>query len=394
MGRFRTMTFNKHVWLESKINKEKLSFKNELDALPVKSRLHYILKATSSLADSMDSAAQLRRFIYSIAALIHHERYGGLSTSQVLGLAQVAQTILQTNNINPVTSKLCFLYGEIHLALSQIFRKEGKHFESSWEQILSEHLSRKAPIGGQTFSSFSKALRFIRLGDAYSAIREFELAEKTDSNAQFFEKSRLGRIRSLRLAGRSHEAIELISDTRSLFKESTPEMQELNWEMICTEFQKTGNPAPFFAATKPNGTHYQAVYVIEAFFFAYSIASRTWEKSQSKISSLIKNKTLKVSKLGYFLHCAMDLEKCYDADIPLIARLDVASKCLMKRHRLLAIDRELLLLAAMTRWLIRSKADDLAEVTFNSYRALCLRLSSGNSEDVLGVLENIVTKFN
>ncbi len=386
-------SLGKKIWSESRINQEKKSIKDELEALPLKERLPYILKLASVSAQSTEPEAQVRRFIYSISALLHHEKYGGLSTSQVWGLAQVTQTILQTNRIRPVSSKLCFLYGEIHLALSHIFRKEGKHDEATWEQLLSEHLSRSRQIGGPSFSSFLKALRFMRLGDASSALREYERAENVEPHSQFFERSRIGRIRALRLSGKIEDASKLIHETRKLFRGNTPEAQELEWEMICVEFQKNGNPVPFFATTRPKSSHYQAVYVVEAFFWAHSIECRAWERNFSKISSLLKNKTLKISNLGFFHHCALDLEKCYDTDVPLLTRLEIASKCLAKRSKLLAIDRELLLLAAMTRWLMRSKALDLAEVTLNNYRALSLRLSSGKKEDALGVLGNVMTKF-
>jgi hypothetical protein len=78
--------------------------------------------------------------------------------------------------------------------------------------------------------------------------------------------------------------------------------------------------------------------------------------------------------------------QCYDYQIPLDIRLRSLSAGIDKRKELISIDKELLLLAAATRWLARSKASSVALLFFSEYRALSLRLSGGVSQDALNIL--------
>ena len=121
-------------WTLAAVEAAKRQARTELEGVAEgsdgKGRLQHSLRRVTALEDHAEASAQLLRFVFVISSLVHHARYGGLSENQVQKGAELASTILATQQIKAGTSRLAFLHGELHLALSQIYRKSGNHWSS------------------------------------------------------------------------------------------------------------------------------------------------------------------------------------------------------------------------------------------------------------------------
>ncbi len=386
-----------HVaWRDHLISAEKDRIKSELDKIAAdqsnRERLSFALTKICDLEGETNAPAQLKKFIYIVSALVHHINHGGLLPAQVQGLSDIAHAILQTQGIKPISSKIGYLYAELHLALSQIFLREGDHWAAAWEQQLSYHLSQRASIGSEAFRSLSKGLRAIRLGDAAMAFNEFLKAEQSDPLSRFFERARIGRIRALRLSGNLEEAIKLTKETLEMTIVEKRFQKELVWEDLCQHVQKTENLQPMIASVRKGAMHYEGVYITEAFLWSSAVSKTSWTKRLPKIRTLARNKELFVRGLGLFYQCARDIELCYERETSSLFRMRKVGEMVSLTDRLSAIDRRLLVLAAAARWLARNKSNSLATLVMNEYRALSLRLSLGSSRDVLGIMTNLMEK--
>src|SRR5690606_9320313 len=119
---------------------------------------------------------------------------------------------------------------------------------------------------------------------------------------------------------------------------------------------------------------------------------RNWMDRVTNLSTLVRDKNLRPQKLGALYQCALEIERCYDNDYKLIDRTFKLGKILGKTKEVISIDGELLVLAAASRWLTRSRAYPLANLCLNEYTSICRRLSGGKSADVLGLVGDLIDK--
>jgi hypothetical protein len=142
-------------------------------------------------------------------------------------------------------------------------------------------------------------------------------------------------------------------------------------------------------AIQPKGTHRHAGYMIEAFLWAKSVASRSdWTKMPS-MRTLARYRDLEPANTGFFLEAARVIEDCYDDDASIELRLRRLGDVLTRVRELVTVDKELLVWAAATRWLARINFFPVAALALGEYEALSMRLSHWQHPDVLGIVSDM-----
>jgi hypothetical protein len=361
---------------------------NKPDTSPA-ARLDFLSERIRDL-DSDDTAlGQLQRFITIIAVFLHHERFGGLTDRVIGGLTRVAEAILKTQGIQEKSSRLAFLHGELHLALSQVYRKDGKHWLAAWEQQLGYYSAKIDPAGGLAFQALAMGNRMIRLGNGPTALRLFTLAETSEPKPSVFERARINRILTLRLLTRCDEAANLASDSLKITTLHPEIRKEVIWENAVRTALQSGSLAPVCSLVSQGSTHHDASYLIEAGLYAKVFAQRAWMERLPKMKYLARKPNMHPQRLGYIFRCAAQLDDCYDYEIPIAVRLRKLGEILKNTNRLISVTGELLVLAAAARWLNRAHASDLATLVYDEYRALSMRLTGGQKDDSLGIISDI-----
>ena len=112
----------------------------------------------------------------------------------------------------------------------------------------------------------------------------------------------------------------------------------------------------------------------------------------SKFSTLLRNKLRGLRGMGIFYKMAATLEENYDSERPLLHRLNKAELAIYQTRYLRNIDKELLVLLAMARWLSRVHSHGLASLVLEEYANLSARVSHGRSRDVLGVSGDLLER--
>ena len=381
------------VWSLKNIQMVKDEVKETLDCRTgqnSKKRLDAIMQGIRGLETSSDPKGLLYLYVYIMSALVHQSRFGGLSSKQIRKLKELAFTILKVQNINPQTSKLGVLFGELHLAISLVYRSSGEHWAALWEEQISDQLCRKNPVGGVGFQSISKGMRALRVGQGTRAIGFFCTSMKQNLNRQQIELANIGLVRSLRLSGKigqCEEVIQKFLSDKSIG--SAVYHQELVWEHTCLKASKEKSLDEMVELIKPKNSHNRATYMVEAFLWSLAIRERHWVQSVPKIQTISRKEGLQARNLGFFLKAAYELETCNATFIPIVTRLNNLGKILSTTNRFVAIDRELLFLVASVRWLAKNQSFKLAEATLNEYEGLSLKLSDGRTNDVLNLAEDL-----
>jgi len=388
--------YDESRWHEELILSAKDKIKQQLDQAfaPTNAhpRLRFIQAEIRRLAAVYSPLGQLERFIYVVTALVHHQRYGGLKPRQVRQLIELGSAILQAQGIKPRSSRLSHLHAELHQITSQICRQEGSQWQAAWEQSYSNWLGQghKGPEPG--FAALGMANRALRLGHSRFAIAGFAEAEQLGLAPANFGRARLGRIKSLRLAGSLEQCLALAYLTRLDERLSDAASRELGWEETCANVQTTADLAPLRACVVRGKCHYESTYLIEAFLWSACSSRTNAREGMPKLSYIARDPRLKPQRLGFFYQFALQLERCYLTEMPLTVRIRQLGKLLAETGRLVSVDKELLAWAASARWLARSKSYALASLALNEYEALSLRLSNGTHHDSLGLMADMLAR--
>ncbi len=383
--------FGKSVrWQRRHYEGEKESIRLELAAKaaqsPRRAVLASILEQVNSLGEDGDSTQQLRRFLLIIFALTHQMNYGGLKEREIHRLSDLAIAILQTEGIQPGSSRLAHAYSELHVVLSQIYRKEGRQWQAAWELQLGYQFSGSLLPGGQAFQELAFANRSLRLGFGPRALSQFLAAENNNPDPATFERARLGRILALRLSGQFDLAEEIAVQSMADARIGARFQQELTWERACQQAQRQGHLDDLLPLVQKDGTHHQDSYLLEATLWAKAPARRHWLSAVPSTRSLHRRSEFQAQRFGFLYRACQQLDDCYDFAVPLPVRIRQLGAILRRVRQLVSVGPELLVLAASARWLHRARAEQLARLVLDEYAGLCLRLSGGATMDVLNLM--------
>jgi hypothetical protein len=149
------------------------------------------------------------------------------------------------------------------------------------------------------------------------------------------------------------------------------------------------DPTLLAAAVRRGKDHYQTTYIIEAAMWCLAHPSREALARAPSMAALRHNKPMRARTHGAWFDVAVTIQDAYDFAIPLQIRQRYVARALERRSELLTIDKELLFLAAATRWLARAKASDLALLVLAEYEQLSLRVTSQANRDVLNLVSDV-----
>jgi hypothetical protein len=389
-------------WDNPTFDRLKQEIKDELTSVEsasgVEGRLQHIHDHISKLQSDLSGPAQMRRFIFAVSALMHHMRHGGLKSSQVNQLVELCEAILKLQRIEFATSRMSHLYGEVFSGVSQISWSAGFPVRSMFEQQLAKASSGRNQLGSEAYRVFSMGMRFLGLGFMDLAISHFAAAEEKsqdnpDSNDRsLIERARLGRLKCLRLMGCFDRAQILHESSREIWCSTTgkksPEQLEFLWETCCLALQRDQKYQPMVSAVN-KGEHQTGVYILEAHLWAKSISDTSMSRKLRKLDYLAKKKIIDPKGLGFAYRLGQAFDACYDTELLMAKRMQILAKVMIQIHRIASIDKELLAWAAATRFFARNKYLPLACLSLKQYESLCLRLSDGESKDLLNLHDGL-----
>lgn len=388
-----SIAVNRSQWTQVEVAQCKKAIKNELDVkqleLGVHGKLLYILKRVEDLTNYQTPAEGLQLYVTAISALVHYERFGGLNASQIKDLITIAGVTLKVFHIVPQTSTLAFLYGELSMIASQIYLKDGLFWKATWEQYVALYLSGNRDPGGKQYINLLFGIKFLRLGHGKRALGFFEAAESEHESNELWKVARINRIRCLRLTAKIDQAEAVIKETMGL-DVSGDLLLELEWETVCCSISRDQNLLPLAKMTRKGGSHFNASYVLEFYLWALAFPTFQWLRKIPKIKTLARNVSLGLKDQTFYYQVARDLERVYDENAMISTRLQILGTILEKMDQCHSVDKQLLILAAICRWLQRNKIKDLAEVILLEYTNLSEKMSQGRTCDLLGVLGDCI----
>lgn len=371
-------------WSKPKIEAEKASIRKWLDSIEgtPKARLRELLREIKSQLHATDDDLQLRTFLCIVFALAHHLRQGGLPAKEVQWLGYVGDTLLRLHGIENSRSRVAFLFGDLHLMLSQIYWKEGRQWDATWEQLLAK--TQESSSGdSKSGTLLALASRAFRLGQLENALRWIEEAQTQGLEGWWANQAQLKRLMVFRLQGRFSEAETL---ERSFLKSALlneSERREISWERLTRAAQQTGDLVALVHSTRRRAEHHDAEFAMEAFLWTRIVSSTRWMKQFPNFRKLVYSSQIKPSANDPLYQAIKTIEDCYDNQLSILRRLRDLGEVLGSLPKLINLNHELLVRAAALRWLIRVNAHDARGLVQAEYENLSLKITNGTSRDVL-----------
>lgn len=354
-----------------------------------KARLNFILGEIHRLSDTQVSRERLELVVLIVTALLHHSRHKGLNEKTIRDLKEMAESVLLLNRVRPCSSKLSFLYGELHLALSKIEFNSGNVWKSAWEQQVAYYLSQRAPVGGKGLQQLSMAIRSLRLGNSAVAIQCLEKLDPKDLSRDSAIHAEIEYVRALRLNGQFALAGEKAEGFAQRVGITNEEKLEFDWQILCAKVSANGDIEPMMEAIRPSGSHHSYDYLFEAFLWTRVVKSRNWLTRYPKVHTMAHRLGPIAGNPNPLYKIAQLLEQCYDFALPKTTRLNLLEELIELGKALPTVDLELLVWGSACRLLARFRADDLATLVYAQYQNKCLSLTNGKSTDCLGLLSDV-----
>lgn len=373
--------------LKAEVRAEIINFR---DAHGADACLQYFRSKIFELSRDDDAASEQRLVVLILNALSFDARHHAFPTHEIKKMTELIYGILQKNNIQAGSSRLAFLYSDLHMILSQIAFRDGKVWSSVWQENLAQRLSGGLHLQAQPYHHLAMGNRLLRLGHSRSALESYRELIDLGASGHFLEIGLIGEIRALRFLG-DFDGIQAANRRFLEYEQASPELRrEMNWENCCVAMFENSDFSKLIAMTGKKGSHALPSFRLEALFWAYAAEQLRWIKSFNSVRSIYKQHDPVEGRDKSLLKIAMGLEYCYDAEIPFSLRLSRVEELLNEVSEVKKIDHQLLCWLGITRWLLRNRSASLAKLTLTEYISLSLKISEGRLKDSLGIAGDLI----
>jgi predicted unusual protein kinase regulating ubiquinone biosynthesis (AarF/ABC1/UbiB family) len=345
-----------------------------------------LLRLLGEEAEVSSPSARLRTVLRAIAVLSLDTETGTLPRAQRNRLEELVEGILKVAGVQPETSKLAFLHGDLHNARALDAARRGALVTAAMEQQRGHFASKRRPSGGLGYQALAAALRVLRLGHAETALDGFLAAETHALAPALRLRSQVQRVVAMRLMGELGNARALAQELLRSPDVPAEARLELDWEILLATASETGDARPVIAAVDRAKPHYTATYLLEAHLWSRAWATAADVKRLARLSTVRKLPGSATGRGGVHapsFEIVARLDAAYDRDVPLAHKLHGLQEALEQLPLLRTVDRELLVWLAVARWAQRHHQSVLAAIALGEYQAWSRRLTSGRSPDAL-----------
>lgn len=307
-------------------------------------------------------------------------------------LRETAERCLLFCQIQPVSSQNSWLYSKLHLKFAEHKLQGGAHWESFVHSMIADHMGRD----GRDCIELSPLLRgtqswrlgHIRVAQVTLAVYDHDVPEDREEHWQALRLL----LRLQRLSGDAEQLQARLHLLQNIFRQDADKALILDYEEAVTHMRVTGDPKNLMLCLKRNKTKLEPLDMFLGQLWLFASKQREpWKDLTGTVRQKAKEKTeaqylleTQASRLVQFM------EQLYNSDLAMLHKIERIGRHLKDLHELADPELSLVFLAAVIRWLYRCRQNQFATVLTDEYRALSLRYSDGQTEDGLGLINEIV----
>ncbi len=347
-----------------------------------------------SLAKS--SADRLRTLALAFVVLRDEMRDRSMTAAQIDELTRAGEMLLKVEGIEAGTSQLSHLHGELAGFRTLALVARGAYPEAAWTAFEADRLAmRSTDEHEEAKRLLLMAKQTLRLGQTRLTIELLSVVASGPTGALRDEAMALT-FDALRLSGDREAAGRFAHSYGDNPSIGAATRSHLEWGQALLDFIAQESADHLMHVTAREGRFYGASQLVDVSLLFKACKSRAW------IGSTLKPKTIKRAfpaetaavkrDLHFACQCLEALDDAYDATLPLDSRLTALKTAFLARDTFANLERELLLLAALGRCLARLRQDGFAALVIGEYRKLSLTASTGASQDVLGLMTDLLDR--
>ena len=357
------------------------------DSMEPKGFLAEMLKLIHETSKSPDPADRLQCLIYIISTFINCRQSSLITDKTAKRLEKLANTLLRLHRVTPHVSALGGLYGELYSAVGRYYRNVGAHRTAIWYQGLANRIAKSFQSKTLDYHLLISGNRWQRIGmmpDAAACFSEV-VAKYPSSSHRTSVMIQLAR--QARWAGDAESFEKWTGAVAASTSDDPLTTAILAWEKQCRGVQKgeTVGNLRAFAVTVDRA--FRADFILDGVLWALgsNVAKEVdaWRKivddHKEDFHRVEDDRVVKVIRtlLKYY---ASPLKGTSIED-----RIHSIGMLLPLADSALTVERELLCLLALARWLHRNKDQELKAVVMARYRQLSTHVTQGLADDALGI---------
>jgi len=308
---------------------------------------------------------ELTRFAYAEAALSVASSEPD-QRGRALDFFRTSTRVLHRLGIGTTGSRLSDLHEPLRASVSNVYAKAGHSWSAAW--------SLEDVRATETLGAVLPDLSTVP--ETADALLELLFQELTEDAEQPPDRMTIARARLRRLSGRPEAAIELLR----VFSTDGEHWRLAEWERTAAEAMTERSLEPVMRLLRTSKAHATPEHLLTVHFWAHATHAKRWTKELIRASTLQREKSRILDPTA--LRAARALERATTASLPLPARIRGLRAALDEVDEMSDVEMQVLFLAAATRWLLRSKQEGPAALVASRYRALCLSLSEGHTDDL------------
>jgi hypothetical protein len=132
------------------------------------------------------------------------------------------------------------------------------------------------------------------------------------------------------------------------------------------------------------------IYEIEAKLWTWAAKDRRWMDSLPQIKSILARPDGEASVRNPFYKWANQFEELLDSKIPYPDRLRNAGELFQATESLVSIDKQILALSCLARFLARNRSYDFAALVRGRLQQLSVSISAGMRQDCTGLVLDLL----
>jgi predicted unusual protein kinase regulating ubiquinone biosynthesis (AarF/ABC1/UbiB family) len=317
---------------------------------------------------------QLDAVLLTIEILAIDGAANTLSTRDIHQLHATAARILEKHAVNPRSSRLSRLFGELEANAASLAAQRSQRWTAAWASRIARE-EAGVEIERELFSVVELELMLGHREEAVRLLIAAELACRSSSRPML----RLAHAKVLRLSGDRSGARRIVD---ALLTEEAGD-PEVRWEAAVLDTVECHDLEPQVKLTRLRKEDRRPDRLLDLFLWAHATRKKAWLDVVPRASSLHRTDGRVLDQAT--LQCAEAIERCYHARASPVARLNALGRALEHVDRVTHPERRMLIWAAAARWLLRVKRRSTAELCAAQYRALSIALTKGASDDVMGL---------
>ena len=349
----------------------------------------FMLKRIADTSETPSTSARLDSLILIISLLINCRDASALPRRDVIKLEKIAGTILQLHRVTTNVSLLHELFSDLYSAFGRYFRDIGEHYHAIWYQGLANRIALGREGKSADYHALLSTNRLTRLGLVSKALVTAEQAIAKYPESKFLGHLHLACARALRMQGRFAEATQHYSHAKAAGSREKSIGMDAAFEVECMKIQCGAPSTSLLELYTAEPGRFSAEHALTGCL--WSLASNLTRDLDgwSKIVKRLKRElTAGPAPISY--EASTTLLEFYRVPLersPIEPRIHLLGTLLTRSSGASSIERELLILLAIGRWLHRKRDDELKSIVINRYRFLCFGMSDGKTADILGIAD-------